>query len=300
MTNDKAKVAAIYLRVSTLDQAREGYSLAAQERALRDWCEQNGYEVYNVYTDAGISGKDIDHRPAMQLLLNDASQRKFDIVAFWALSRFTRSVADLYNTLSDFDHWGIAMHSHTESFDTGTPFGRAVVGIIGVFAQLERELTSERVSAAMLERAMQGKHTAGHVLGYAVDDGNLAIVEREAEYVKYCYHEYRKYENYSKVAERAKDAGYVGKRGRIPSAWSVSVILTRPVYCGYNTYLEVLYPGCHHGIITVDEFLEAQDIRMRAGRRAGRKQIHEREVVAQILSLEKAAGRKHSFNRELL
>ena len=92
--------AAIYIRVSTLDQAREGYSLAAQEYTLRRWCDQNGHNVVAVYADEGISAKDIHHRPAMQQLLLDVKQHKFDMVLVWALSRFTRSVSDLYNCLS--------------------------------------------------------------------------------------------------------------------------------------------------------------------------------------------------------
>lgn len=293
---------AIYLRVSTLDQAREGYSLAAQEHDLRNWCNSNGYEIFDVYTDAGISGKDINHRPAMQQLINDASLGKFDIVAFWALSRFTRSVADLYNTLSNFDQWSIAMHSHTESFDTGTPFGRAVVGIIGVFAQLERELTSERVSAAMLERAMQGKRTTSHVLGYDLDlaENCFKINEREAEYVKFCFDRYRKFSNITKVAESADEAGYIGKRGRRPSPASVSIILTRPLYCGYNTYCEVLYPGDNPKLITASEFLETQALRLRRGLHIGRKQTRETTTVSQILMLEASAGRSHKFDPKLL
>ena len=89
---------AIYIRVSTEEQAREGYSLAAQERSLREKCSREGWEVYDVYADRGISGKDITHRPAMTTMLDDASRHEFDLILVWALSRFTRSVADLYTT----------------------------------------------------------------------------------------------------------------------------------------------------------------------------------------------------------
>ena len=106
-----------------------------------------------LYADRGISAKDILHRPEMRHLLEDAKRHKFDIVIFWALSRFTRSVQDLYFTMESFKKLGIDMISYTESFDTSSPMGRAMIGIIGIFAQLERELTGERVAAALRERA---------------------------------------------------------------------------------------------------------------------------------------------------
>lgn len=91
---ENKKQVAIYIRVSTLDQARDGYSLDAQEKTLRKWCEERKYNVYDLYADKGISGKDIKHRPDINRLLNDAKNGKFDLVLFWALSRFTRSVSD--------------------------------------------------------------------------------------------------------------------------------------------------------------------------------------------------------------
>src|SRR5699024_9783588 len=131
--------------------ANEGYSLDMQERTLRKWCEDHKYEVFDLYADRGISGKDIDHRPELRRLLNDAKASKFNIVLFWALSRFTRSVANLYTMMEKFQKWNIDLISYTESFDTSTSMGRAMIGIVGVFAQLERELTSERIKATMEE-----------------------------------------------------------------------------------------------------------------------------------------------------
>ena len=178
---ENKKQVAIYIRVSTLDQARDGYSLDAQEKTLRKWCEERKYNVYDLYADKGISGKDIEHRPDINRLLNDAKNGKFDLVLFWALSRFTRSVSDLYSTMEKFQKWNVSMISYTESFDTSTPMGRAMIGVVGVFAQLERELTSERVSAAMLERATQGKRTCSEILGYDLDGkDSFKINKKEA------------------------------------------------------------------------------------------------------------------------
>ena len=252
---------AIYIRVSTLDQARDGYSLAAQEQALRKWCDSHGYEVYRVYSDGGISGKDIGHRPDVTQLLKDAETEAFSIVLVWALSRFTRSVADLYNSLSLFAAHNIDLVSLTENFCITTPMGRAMIGIVGVFAQLEREITAERVRAAMAERASQGKRTTNEVLGYDLDGtDSLKINDAEAERVRYIFDRYLEYKNLSAVAELCRLKGYTGKRGRILRASNVRMILSRPVYAGYNSFNGQLYKGSHEPLVSVQKFNRVQSL----------------------------------------
>lgn len=273
---DCQKIAAIYIRVSTLDQAREGYSLEAQENTLRKWCTDRKYEVYDLYADRGISGKDIDHRPDMRRLMEDAKAEKFNTVIFWALSRFTRSVADLYHTMETLQDHNIDLVSYTESFDTSTPMGRAMIGIVGVFAQLERELTGERVRAAMQVRAEQGKRTCSDVLGYCVKGKDtFEIVPNEAEYVRFCFESYLIYKNISQVARLCAEKGYHGKRGKKPTPSSVLVILTRAIYCGYNNFSGQLYKGSHPAIISVDTFNKVQSLLKRQGKIAGRSRIYD-------------------------
>lgn len=265
---------AIYIRVSTLDQVKEGYSLEAQEKTLRKWCDDRKYEVFELYADKGISGKDIEHRPDMNRLLRDAKEGKFDIVLFWALSRFTRSVSDLYSTMEKFQKWNVDMVSYTESFDTSTPMGRAMIGIVGVFAQLERELTSERVSAAMAERASQGKRTCSEILGYDLyGKDSFKINEKEAEYVRFCFTEYLLRKNLSEVAFEANKRGFKGKRGKTPTAWSVQKILTRTQYCGYNNFLGKIYKGNYESIVDVDTFNKVCSLLKRQGKSVGRSRI---------------------------
>ena len=270
---DKKRVA-IYIRVSTLDQAREGYSLEAQEKTLRKWCDDRKYIVYDLYADKGISGKDIEHRPDMNRLLNDAKNRSFDLVLFWALSRFTRSVSDLYSTMEKFQKWNVSMVSYTEAFDTSTPMGRAMIGIVGVFAQLEREITRERVSAAMAERAAQGKRTCSEILGYDLDGkDSFKINEKEAEYVRFCFSEYLLRKNLSEVAKEAKTRGFKGKRGKAPTAYSVQKILTRTQYCGYNIFCGEVYKGDYEPIIDIETYNKVLALLKRQGKTVGRKRI---------------------------
>lgn len=265
------KLAAVYIRVSTLDQAREGYSLEAQEKDLRRWCRDHEYDVYDLYADRGISGKDIYHRPDLIRLMKDAEAKRFDVVIFWSLSRFTRSVPDFYTTLSKFQDWGISIKSYTEPFDTTTPMGRAMMGNMAVYAQFEREVTAERVRAAMEVRASKGKRTCSEILGYDLDGkDSLKINQKEAEYVRYCYDTYLQLKNLSEVAALCREKGYKGKRGKIPTAWSVEVILSRPQYCGYNIFCGRLYKGIHEPIISVRKYNKVQALLKRQGKLIGR------------------------------
>ena len=252
------RVTALYIRVSTLDQAREGYSLAAQQAALEAWAAQHGYSAI-LYADEGISGKDIGHRPAMCQMLADVEAGKIAVVAVWALSRLTRSVADLYATWELLEAHGVGLISHTEGFDTGTPTGRAMMGLLGVFAQMEREITAERVRAAMEERALQGKRTCSYVLGYDLDGADSLVPNpAEAEVVRYIYSKYLEHRSLSAVAELCRLRGYHGKRGREMCAWSVKMILTRPIYAGYNSWHGQLIRGSHEALVSVAEYNRVQ------------------------------------------
>lgn len=268
------KVVAIYIRVSTLDQAREGYSLEAQEKILRKWCADHNCDIFDLYADRGISGKDIDHRPDMQRLMQDAEAKKFDTVLFWALSRFTRSVSDLYTIMQKYQACGIDLVSYTEAFDTSTPMGRAMLGVVGVFSQLERELTAERVKTAMAERAEQGKRTCNSALGYDLaEKDSFTINDKEAEYVRFCYDTYLIYKNLSQVAQLAREKDFHGKRGKIPTAYTVFVILTRPIYCGYNLFHGELHKGKHDPIIEVTTYNKVQNLLKQQGKLIGRRRI---------------------------
>ena len=250
---------AIYIRVSTLDQAREGYSLAAQRAALEHWAADRRHEIVRVYEDAGISAKDIKHRPAMRRLLWAAKREQYDILLVWALSRLTRSVMDLYSTAELLGQHNIALVSYTEAIDTSTPTGRAMMGMLGVFAQMEREVTVERVRAAMAERAAQGKRTCNCVLGYdLVGKDALSVNEREATHVRFIYAAYLECGSLYAVVKRARAAGIRGKLGGEMSAESVKKILTRPIYIGYNSSHGQLIRGTHEAIISDDVFERVQ------------------------------------------
>lgn len=270
MVDKKKRRAALYIRVSTLDQAEGGYSLEAQEQTLRKWCADHDVEIYHLYADRGISGKNMDRRPEIGQLMRDCRDNKFDTVVFWALSRFTRSVSDLYYIFEVFKQYGIEMFSYTESFDTNTPMGRAMMGVAGVFGQLERELASERISVALAVRAAQGKCTCGSVLGYVLVNGKFEVVKAEAEQILFYFESYLARKSLTEVAELARAKGFKGKRGKPPVPQSIRVTLTRAIYCGYNTFKGCIYKGTHEPIISVELYNKVQHTLKKQGKLCGR------------------------------
>lgn len=268
--------AAIYIRVSTSWQAEEGYSLETQEHLLRDYCRSRKIQVVEVYADEGISAKDVKHRPEMQRLLRDVTERKFDLVIVWKLTRFTRSLNDLVNTCELLNRYDVDLVSYSESFDCSTPSGKMVRNILGTIAQFEREVIGENVLIVMQRKAELGHRTCSGVLGYDLNGKtSLSINEAEAEYVRFCFAEYLKRKNLSEVAAEARHRGYHGKRGKIPVAYTVQVIITRPIYCGYNSFHDKIYKGNHPPIVSIETYNKVQALLRRQGKLSGRHRVYD-------------------------
>jgi DNA invertase Pin-like site-specific DNA recombinase len=148
--------AALYLRVSTGEQ-----TTANQRLELETVARQRGWAVVAVYEDQGISGaKGRQQRPQLDRMLKDAVRGRFDLLAAWAVDRLGRSLQDLVATLGDLEAAKVALYLHRQAIDTSTPSGRAMFGMLGVFAEFERAMVQERVRAG-LERAK----AAGRKLG---------------------------------------------------------------------------------------------------------------------------------------
>jgi DNA invertase Pin-like site-specific DNA recombinase len=147
------KRAVLYLRVSTIDQ-----TTANQERELREVAELAGWQVIKVYTDHGISGaKGRDKRPAFDALCRDATKRQFDVVMAWSVDRLGRSLQDLIEFLSELRALKVDLFLKTQGIDTTTPHGKAMFGMLGVFADFERSIIQERVRAGLARAKSEGK-----------------------------------------------------------------------------------------------------------------------------------------------
>jgi DNA invertase Pin-like site-specific DNA recombinase len=149
--------AALYLRVSTGEQTVEN-----QRRDLEAAAAQRGWEVVATFTDAGISGaKARDKRPGLDALLKGATRGQFDVAVVWAVDRMGRSLPDLLSTLQELHSARVDLFLHQQAIDTTTPAGRALFGMLGVFAEFERSMIQSRVKAG-LTRA-QAEQAAGVV-----------------------------------------------------------------------------------------------------------------------------------------
>jgi len=145
------KRAAVYMRVSSLDQHPE-----TQLLDLRQMAAQRGYEIVAEYTDR-ISGAKA-RRPGLDELMRDARRSRFDVVLVWASDRIARSVRHFLDVLDELNRLHIEFVSFREQIDTGGPLGRAIVVIIGAIAELERNLIIERVRAGMRRARLEGRH----------------------------------------------------------------------------------------------------------------------------------------------
>ncbi|WP_425459112.1 recombinase family protein, partial [Clostridium saudiense] len=135
----------IYTRVSTSEQAETGYSIDEQERLLIDWCNKNGLEVFNCYSDRGISGKNIKNRPALKALLKDVEDRKVDMVVSWKLNRISRRLADVLKIMDLLEKNNVTFKSYSEPFETTTHVGRMQMQMMAMIGEFERGTISQNV-----------------------------------------------------------------------------------------------------------------------------------------------------------
>jgi len=176
--------AAIYIRVSTEEQAKQGFSLSAQEDTLKNYAQALGYEIYKIYRDEGKSAKDIQHRPAMRQLLKDAEERQFTAIFVYKLDRFSRSLKDLILTIEKLKDWDIDFVSLQDKIETASASGKLMFHIISAFAEFERDIISERTKFGMAEKAREGGVVSKAPLGYRINNGLLEPDDGKKEVVR--------------------------------------------------------------------------------------------------------------------
>jgi len=191
---------ALYTRVSTEDQAKEGYSLKAQAQRLRDYVRAHEWEVVAEYVDDGHSGRSTK-RPAYQRMM--AERDRWDRILVNKMDRIHRNSKNFLQMMEDLNRWGKRFTSMQEAFDTGTAMGRFVMDIIQRIAQLESEQIGERVYMGMSQKAKEGRGLLGFraPYGYRFRDHALEIVPEEAKVVRRIFDRYLAAATTQKIAD---------------------------------------------------------------------------------------------------
>lgn len=292
-----------YLRVSTDEQAMEGFSLSAQEEKCRQFIESQGWQYDGEYIDDGYSAKDLN-RPGMQRLLHDIKERQFDILVVYRLDRLVRSVVDLHHLVRLFDERGIMFKSVTEVFDTTNAMGRFFITLVGAMAQWERENLAERVRMGMERRAAEGKFNGSAVpYGYRLEGDKLVIEPGEAELVRRIFRMYKQY-GMDTIANMLNAEGLKTRRG---NNWDPNVIkymLSNPIYFGRMVWGRktrskvITIDGAAPAIISEEEFQEAQRImKKRLSMPARGKSATSDYIFAGILSCGYCGRKLYGSNR---
>ena len=181
--DDVKKICGLYMRVSTEDQAREGFSLPEQKERLEAYCKFKGFVIKDYYTDAGISAKDMEHRPKFKEMLNDVKTGKINYIVAYKLDRVTHSVRDLEELINILEKYNCYLVCDRDDVNTSTANGRFFVRMLTVLSQLEIEIVSERTKFG-LNGTIKSGHLPGVVpLGYKKDGNRKTIIDETTRHI---------------------------------------------------------------------------------------------------------------------
>ena len=244
------KHTALYLRVSTEAQADEGYSLAAQAEKLEAYCRMKGIMQFRRYVDGGFSGSNLS-RPAVTELVEAIRGGAVERVVVYKLDRLSRSQKDTLYLIEDvFLPHGVDFVSINENIDTGSPYGRAMIGILSAFAQLERENIFLRTRMGMVERVKQGFWPGGGKIpfGYDYDAAKgILVPNSDADTVREIYARYLE----------GQSTGRIARELGLKYEHLVRQILLRESNTGVIVYKGERYPGRHEPLVDKQTFARA-------------------------------------------
>ena len=258
-TKSKARVA-IYVRVSTLYQVDKD-SLPMQKKDLIAYAQlMLSTDDYVIFEDAGYSGKNMD-RPKFQEMMSQIRAGLFTHLLVWKIDRISRNLLDFAGMYSELKDLGVIFVSKNEQFDTSTAMGEAMLKIILVFAELERNMTSERVTATMISRANNGLWNGGRVpygYDYAPETMAFSVNESEAGVVRMIHDQYEEIRSLVRLARTLNEKGYRSRAGNYWSPVSLLIILKSIFYCGDYRY-NVLKEGDRQRPKDESEWVTVQD-----------------------------------------
>ncbi len=263
MTDKKRPLVFGYVRVSTENQL-ENYSIDEQVQRIQSYCLAKDWVLLKTYTDGGFSGGNTD-RPALQQLLAAVRQQPIDAVVVYKLDRLSRSQKDTLTLIEDeFLAHNTDFVSINENFDTSSPFGRAMIGILSVFAQLEKDQIVERFTMGRIARCKAGYYHGGGIvpLGYQYKDGMLVVDEYHASMVREIFSSFLAGKSINAIWHEMA-AKYQGKW----SAAKIQTILKNSVYIGKVKFAGAEYDGVHQPLITEEDYRTANDLLVSSDRK---------------------------------
>lgn len=251
--------AAIYARVSTEDQAREGYSLDAQMEMLRAYCESQDWKISGEYIDDGYSGRD-EKRPEYRRMMQE--MENWDILVVIKMDRIHRNSMNFMLMMEFLERNGKKFASSTESLDTSNALGRFVVDMIQRIAQLESEQIGERTYIGMKEKAESADGIMGFTppFGYGIDDGGLTADEEELRIAKEMFWLYLNDMTMDDICYKLNRDGVRTRKGNIWNKYNLRNILRNPVYAGYMRWDGILIPHQAEKAVSKEEFNMVQEI----------------------------------------
>ena len=272
---------ATYTRIST-DEEHQPYSLEAQNERLAAYIRsQEGWQLTRQYSDQ-MTGSVLE-RPDLQRALSDARMRRFDLLLVYRVDRLSRSVRGLAHLLEDLDHTGVVFRSATEPFDTGTPAGRMMVQMLGVFAEFERATLIDRVVAGMERKAARGGwHGGSPPFGYRVNS-QLGILEPdpgESSVVQAIFEQagHARLGSQS-LANWLNARGYRARGEGLWSARTVLKLLRNPVYVGRIVFRGSEHQGLHGPLVDDATFQACQAILDERGEDATKRASNPSEYI---------------------
>ena len=285
-TDEESELAAaIYARTSTSNQ-EFGHSIDEQIRRCWERCDAMNWEIRYIFSDEAESGRDTE-RPDFQRLLETAEQGVIDVVVFWALDRFCRSLVDLVNIEEQLNQWDVALQSVTEYLDTTTPVGRFNFRNLASAAELETDLTSQRVQMGMYGLAQEHRWPNNRPpLGYdLLENDRLEVNEAEAELVHRIFKLYIEEKSMPQVAFLLNEEGTTTKASDEWCTQSIKKILSNELYtgqysvAGYEEYVE------DYRIISDELFEQVTETRFRFQSQEmekGRKESKSERILTQF------------------
>lgn len=270
------KITALYCRVST-DIQREKESIATQKSYLIDYAKENNFK-YQIFEDNGFSAKNTD-RPALRKLIQDIKDNKIERVVITKVDRITRRIKDLLDLLELFEQYKVSFKTLTQPIDTSSAMGRGFLNLLGVFAEMEREMTSERVSESMKVLTKKGKWLGGVLsYGYTSKNKQLIINNQEALILKKIFSKYQELESLRGVTQWLNSNGIKTRNKKTWACATISRILQNPTYIGRLSWGKrvsstttgklqskpkeewIISEGQHKGIIDNFTFNKVQEI----------------------------------------